>query len=262
MDSKKLPLQTQSFHPLIEIWEHTQIFHREITKLKSPPLKKVFSDFIAVGPYYHYTIDVASGTIRNVHENILKMHGIQEIPNTLSEIIALIHPDDLHFVLEAERMCYEKVQEIGREHLLQLKTSYCFRMQTDKNKYELFHHQAIHTHITEEIKVAQTINIHTNIQHITSCNNYTALVTGIGERDDFYQIQFLSPNRNQLAQRFTKREIEIIKLIANGFNTRKISELLNISHYTVETHRKKILGKTECRNSSELTRMALEQGII
>lgn len=44
-------------------------------------------------------------------------------------------------------------------------------------------------------------------------------------------------------QKFTQRELEIIELIALGFNSVKIGEHLFISKYTVDTHRKNIYRK-------------------
>lgn len=42
----------------------------------------------------------------------------------------------------------------------------------------------------------------------------------------------------------SKREIEVLRLISEGFNNREISEKLFISEYTVKDHIKKIMRKT------------------
>lgn len=52
--------------------------------------------------------------------------------------------------------------------------------------------------------------------------------------------------------RLTKRETEIIQLIASGFTTREIAQRLNCSQETVKTHRGNILSKTRVRNVAEL----------
>lgn len=44
-------------------------------------------------------------------------------------------------------------------------------------------------------------------------------------------------------ERFTQRELEIIELIAQGFNSTEISKRLFISKHTVDTHRKNIYRK-------------------
>ena len=89
------------------------------------------------------------------------------------------------------------------------------------------------------------------------------MVSGIGERNDFHTMQW--PPQAEVhpkANRLSRRETEIIALLAKGFNTLQISERLCISGHTVRTHRKNILQKTKCRNSSELIRKAFEQGYL
>lgn len=48
-----------------------------------------------------------------------------------------------------------------------------------------------------------------------------------------------------LIDSISKREKEIIKLVANGMNTEEISKKLNLSDHTTTTHRKNILQKTK-----------------
>lgn len=68
--------------------------------------------------------------------------------------------------------------------------------------------------------------------------------------------------RNQtLLKCISKREKEIIKLIANGNNTEEISKILNLSEHTINTHRKNILKKLELHNSTALVNFAVENGL-
>ena len=60
----------------------------------------------------------------------------------------------------------------------------------------------------------------------------------------------------------TASEIEIVKLIANGYTTKDIASKRNISHHTVNTHRKNILKKVKVSNASELIIHAIKAGWI
>jgi len=62
--------------------------------------------------------------------------------------------------------------------------------------------------------------------------------------------------------KFTKREIEIINLITKGLSSKDIGGRLSISHHTVDTHRRKILEKSECHNAVELTLFASRNHLI
>ncbi len=59
-----------------------------------------------------------------------------------------------------------------------------------------------------------------------------------------------------------EREEEVIRLIAEGLTTKEIADRLNLSFYTISTHRKNIFRKLQIRNSSELIGYALKNGII
>ncbi|MEN2434091.1 response regulator transcription factor [Weeksellaceae bacterium A-14] len=60
----------------------------------------------------------------------------------------------------------------------------------------------------------------------------------------------------------TKREIEVMKLICDGFSSKMISEKLFISVNTVETHRKKILMKLNVKNSIGIVKYAVENNML
>jgi DNA-binding NarL/FixJ family response regulator len=66
----------------------------------------------------------------------------------------------------------------------------------------------------------------------------------------------------QYIPEMTRREKEILLLIAKEFTTQEISEQLHISLNTVETHRKNLLSKFGVRNSVGLIKIALERGLL
>jgi DNA-binding NarL/FixJ family response regulator len=60
----------------------------------------------------------------------------------------------------------------------------------------------------------------------------------------------------------TKREIEIIKLIAEGLTSQEMANKLFISPRTVETHRSNLMKKMGVKNSIELVRKAQQAELI
>lgn len=67
---------------------------------------------------------------------------------------------------------------------------------------------------------------------------------------------------NNVAVRFTKREKELIELLAKGFTTLDISEKLYLTPKTVETYRCRLLDKTSVKNTTELLDFVHRNGII
>ncbi|GAA0891044.1 response regulator transcription factor [Fulvivirga kasyanovii] len=81
-------------------------------------------------------------------------------------------------------------------------------------------------------------------------NNIMAGITGLEESDEHATV------------RLTKREIEILKLIASEYTTNQIADTLFISLHTVESHRKNIMRKTKAKNMAGLIKYAVKAGIV
>ncbi|MFC1858355.1 response regulator [Thermodesulfobacteriota bacterium] len=60
----------------------------------------------------------------------------------------------------------------------------------------------------------------------------------------------------------TRREKEILKLIAEGKFNKEIADILGISIRTVENHRANIIRKTKLNKPAELVRYAIEHGLL
>ena len=60
----------------------------------------------------------------------------------------------------------------------------------------------------------------------------------------------------------TPRELEVIKLIAEGLTSEEVGETLVIAKNTVDRHRDNILEKLGMRNRVDLTRYAIKRGLV
>ena len=65
---------------------------------------------------------------------------------------------------------------------------------------------------------------------------------------------------NQLL--LTRREIEVLKLIAEGLTNQEIADKLFVSASTIDSHRKSLISKFQVKNTAALIRTALEKKII
>jgi RNA polymerase sigma factor (sigma-70 family) len=63
-----------------------------------------------------------------------------------------------------------------------------------------------------------------------------------------------------LLSKLTAREKDILKLTVKGLNNKEIAATLNLSRYTIETHRKNIRIKLKVRNTTELIAIARKVG--
>jgi DNA-binding NarL/FixJ family response regulator len=60
----------------------------------------------------------------------------------------------------------------------------------------------------------------------------------------------------------TARELEIIKLIADGLTNQEIAAMLFLSTMTVDTHRKNMIAKLQLKNTASLVKYAFEHKLL
>lgn len=63
-------------------------------------------------------------------------------------------------------------------------------------------------------------------------------------------------------RQLTERQKEIIQLIAEGFDTKKIAEKLNLCPSTISSHVRTIFQITSVNNRAQLTAYGIRNGII
>lgn len=75
------------------------------------------------------------------------------------------------------------------------------------------------------------------------------------------QTKIKSKNTSHKAH-LTNRELEIVKLVAEGFMSKEISDILNISIRTVDSHKSKIFQKLKLKSSIDIVKYAIKNEII
>jgi DNA-binding NarL/FixJ family response regulator len=73
----------------------------------------------------------------------------------------------------------------------------------------------------------------------------------------------LAPADNQAAlETLTAREVEVLRLLAEGHTNRQIADLLTLSVRTVESHRAHLMDKLDLHSRVELVRYATKHGLF
>ena len=249
-----------------QTWESLLTATRRPTSLPAINFDEIVSSIFAAGPCYFYVIDFYDMSISHVSSGIAEAHGIHATNvKSINDILALIHPDDIHFVSMAEKRAYYFMYgQLPPEKVTRYKASYNFRFKTADGSYRLFNHQALILTTDENNNFIKSLNIHTDLSHFASKNNHKFSLVGLGGEPsylnmDVEEYQGTKPPNENL---FSKREIEVIRLIAKGQDSKTIADSLCISQATVKTHRKNILAKSGCKNASELTALSMSEGWI
>ena len=235
-----------------KLWEDTVKEKRTPTHFNQVNFNDIISEVFAAGPFYYYMIDFYDFSISNISRGFKEAHGVD--------------PDRIKSVNEETALAVMK-EKVGMEKITEYKFSYNFRFKTTSGEYQLYNHQSLGLTTDEYGNFGKSINIHTNISHLTKTNNKKLSLIGLKGNPSYLNIDIFDPW--DLAQKdtislnkFSRRELQIIKLIADGCDTSEIAEQLYISLLTVKTHRKNILRKSGCKNAADLVARGISEGWI
>jgi DNA-binding NarL/FixJ family response regulator len=69
-------------------------------------------------------------------------------------------------------------------------------------------------------------------------------------------------NGNKIVNEISEREIEVLKYIIDGYTNAEIATKLFLSTRTIDSHRRNILKKTNCKNSAALVKFAMDNKLV
>ncbi len=72
----------------------------------------------------------------------------------------------------------------------------------------------------------------------------------------------LMPNVTPPQPLLSSRELQVLKLLADGLRTKEIADRLGVGAKTVETYRARLMEKLKLTSIAELTRYAVREGIV
>lgn len=106
--------------------------------------------------------------------------------------------------------------------------------------------------------ILKTSDVDDILEGIRQVLNGKELYLGKGVKD---LIKGITADSSDLPM-ITKRESEILKLIADGLTNQEIADQLFISTFTVDTHRKNLLLKFNAKNTATLVKIVVSKGVI
>lgn len=251
---------------LTGVWESRhEMLARHRTDLSGFQIDELIGHIFSNGPCYHYVFDLSDLSFLYISPQLEQHHNLRLENITFQDILEQIHPDDMAFVARAEATAFRLVRErIGLEKITDYKFSYCFRFRVRDGSYRLFNHQSIVLTTDEDGRIGKSLNVHTDISHLCTENNYRLSVIGMNGEPSYLNIQV--DGEVDIPQPsppvFSPRETSVIRLIARGLTSAEIARELALSEFTVKNHRKRILKKAGCQNMGQLFGSCIVEGLI
>ena len=178
-------------------------------------------------------------------------------PNELKEkgmryFWSRIHPEDVEFWLQALNSLMKfTLSEIPKEKRQDASYTWNFRFKNAQNVYVNVVQNTTPLIFDSENKPIIGL-AHYTIMHPDVKLDITASAKLLNDKQEYETIYFDSFSQKLLHDSVTNRERDIIRLLILDKTSKEISEKLNISSHTVDTHRRNILKKLDITSTGEL----------
>lgn len=214
----------------------------------------------AIGPFCWFIPDATVMVIVAASDNmnLLTPYSQQEwVGKDPSFLAANIHPDDCLYVLSAITKAAQINESLPENSRNDVRINIYGRMLDANRNYRLTLIQFPARYHNEEGRVESNLFMMTDVSHLQSIGQgFLPMMTVIDYANNISQHYKLAADATQMLSidlpRITKRELEILHLMAKGMTTPKIVTKLNISYHTVENHKRNLRAKTKTKTSVEL----------
>jgi DNA-binding CsgD family transcriptional regulator len=185
--------------------------------------------------------------------------GYNTINSAFEEgVFEKIHPDDLleRHVLE---LSYFRMQKMIDPEARRAYSTYCtLRIQDSQGVYVHVTHRTIYLRSFQDGSVWLALCLYSP----ATFSNPAPGIDGRVVNSETGEIIRFERYKHYGKSILTRREVEIINLIAKGLDSGKIAKHLNLSVYTIRRHRQNILGKLAAANTSEAIKTCSFMGLL
>ena len=177
-------------------------------------------------------------------------------------IIGFVHPDDQPIVANLSQKSLEYSARIFKTGVKpwQGHLSLDYRIRRAGGQYIRVLRESVVLAVTDKGLPVSTLSIMTDIDHIKHDGNICAKM--FGPEAKLVPIHSILESQNKYSDVLSRREIEILQHLGLGMPSFEIAEKLFLSTHTVNNHRKNMLRKTGLKNTADLVRFGLENGLV
>lgn len=212
-----------------------------------------------IGPYYYYVFNCSTAGFDYLDQQASEITGYRIDELSPHFFLGIVHPEDASYVVDFEDKITSFYEQLPFEKLMSYKSSYDYRIMLRDGRYIRILQQVTVIQVGGDGSIFRTFGVHTDISHLKSKGTPV--------------LNIMELNGAQIASNFacrltaggggvslTQRELQIVRLMADGHYSDQIADLLHISVNTVKTHRRNIMAKTACKSPGELVRLAIQSG--
>lgn len=250
---------------VMNVWESQN-------KILNPVDKELYLDIIeqmanlfAPGSFYYYILDFEKLEMNFISHGAKAILGIEPGIYPLSKILELLHPEDIEKMHEKEAAAGDFLfNKIEKKHIPHYKVVYLIRLRHTDGTYKTILHQSKTLLLSNDGKIQKVLGIHTDVTYLNMPVDHRISFVS-NTLPSYHSIEVGRDSElleNTFVKYLTSREKEIIKLLSHGKNFNEMASILSLSPHTVNTHKRNILRKSKCNNTTELVARCIREGAI
>ncbi|NQZ76797.1 MAG: helix-turn-helix transcriptional regulator [Ekhidna sp.] len=180
--------------------------------------------------------------------------------HTVDDFYELMHFADLPVLLQSLNKVFDFVRSHPKQTLetTMFHTEVAYRVKGRGGKYYCYLRKSEVLKIGEDCSILRTNAFIEDVSWLKPTNLGKFRVVGLDTSFYNRDIEEISVFKDVIS----KREAQILKFLARGFDSNDIASALSISRHTVNTHRKNMRRKLEVANTPELVLIARDMGVV
>ncbi|MBK6522387.1 MAG: PAS domain-containing protein [Sphingobacteriaceae bacterium] len=189
-------------------------------------------------------------------KGVKEMLGYDEHEFTFDLVTNYFHPDDEDILtrLIKATLVFASEHDVSREVAFFL----TYRVRHKNGKYIKVMRQSTTFDLDEEGKIISNLSILSDISFLNTSDKVEWKFDAPGLDSE----KFKKYVTKEYKGFFSDRESEIIQGLAKGRSSKELAKQFNLSKHTVDTHRRRILHKSRCKNTVELINFCKHNGLM
>ncbi|MDQ4140847.1 MAG: LuxR C-terminal-related transcriptional regulator [Bacteroidota bacterium] len=254
---------SDTFNELLHKWQTQSYDDVRINYHNFIQSNPILENFLNMGACLTWILDVRTLQYTFISTNVKQILGYEArhfLDKGASFTTEIMHPGDLPKTLKFLKLIWDFLLELPVSQRQKYKFNGDYRVVKPDGSCVRILEQNTILQLDRQGNITHLLGTGSNITHWKKTDDVTASVVCTEDDTCFFctsDDECLKPQAL-----LSKREREIVKLIAEGYNSKYIADKLFISFHTVNTHRQNIIEKTRTKNTTGLIQFAVCHGLI
>lgn len=256
-----------------DLWK--EMYSRQVKEYRPFEISEEFKRFATIfapGNSYVYIVNLHNFELEYVSDSVKIFVDKSLNDIDIKDLLQTVVPEEMESInLKSKVISDFYTSFLDKEQVLGYKNMFSYRMKDAQGQVRSMLYQAFPLSVLEDGTPEHVFCIQTDVSHLhLSSTNTVSFIHMDGGKSYLnvdvskgkFEVLNADVDNKSYSKFLTPREKQIVTRFSRGMNAEQIAEELNLSHHTIKTHRRNILQKSGCTNTTELVAKCLINGII